>query len=76
MARKRHVQSAANRRREDGGIEEDMDAMKQAFREFIFSTNTDGSGKTDSCVRALEMALPKSQISGRVIKNEQRRHCR
>ena len=29
-----------------------MDAMKQAFREFIFSTNTDGSGKAASYVCA------------------------
>ena len=28
-----------------------MDAMKQAFREFIFSTNTDGSGKAAFYVR-------------------------
>ena len=30
-----------------------MDVMKQAFREFIFSTNTDGSGKAASYVCAL-----------------------
>ena len=35
-----------------------MDAMKQAFREFIFSTNTDGSGKAASYVRALDMLGP------------------
>ena len=32
-----------------------MDAMKQSFSEFIFATNTDGSGKAASFVRALDM---------------------
>jgi len=29
---------------------------KQTFRDFVFSTNTDGSGKAASYVRALEIA--------------------
>ena len=32
--------------------------LKQEFRDFIFSTNTDGSGKASSCVRALDMLGP------------------
>ena len=32
--------------------------FKQAFRDFIFSTNTDGSGKAASYVRALDMLGP------------------
>ena len=30
--------------------------LKQTFRDFVFSTNTDGSGKAASYVRALEIA--------------------
>ena len=29
--------------------------LRQAFTDFIFATNTDGSGKATSCVRALDM---------------------
>ena len=29
--------------------------LKQNFRDFVFSTNTDGSGKAASYVRALDM---------------------
>ena len=29
--------------------------LGQAFTDFIFATNTDGSGKAASCVRALDM---------------------
>ena len=29
--------------------------LKQTFRDFVFSTNTDGSGKAASYVRALEI---------------------
>lgn len=32
--------------------------LKQSFRDFIFSTNTDGSGKAASYVRALDMLGP------------------
>ena len=32
--------------------------LKQSFRDFIFSTNTDGSGKASSYVRALDMLGP------------------
>ena len=32
--------------------------LKQNFRDFIFSTNTDGSGKAASYVRALDMLGP------------------
>ncbi|MBQ6010135.1 MAG: hypothetical protein IJL17_16510 [Kiritimatiellae bacterium] len=32
--------------------------LKQSFRDFIFSTNTDGSGKAVSYVRALDMLGP------------------
>ena len=32
--------------------------LKQAFRDFVFSTNTDGSGKAASYVRALDMLGP------------------
>ena len=35
-----------------------MSVLKQAFREFIYSTNTDGSGKAASYVRALDMLGP------------------
>ncbi len=34
------------------------DMIKQSFRDFIFSTNTDGSGKAASYVRALDMLGP------------------
>ena len=30
--------------------------LKQTFRDFVFSTNTDGSGKAASYVRAFEIA--------------------
>lgn len=29
--------------------------LKQDFRDFVFSTNTDGSGKAASYIRALDM---------------------
>jgi hypothetical protein len=29
--------------------------LKQTFRDFVFSTNTDGSGKAASYIRALDM---------------------
>lgn len=32
--------------------------LRQSFADFIFSTNTDGSGKAASCVRALDMLGP------------------
>jgi len=32
--------------------------LRQSFTDFIFSTNTDGSGKAASCVRALDMLGP------------------
>ena len=32
--------------------------LKQSFRDFIFSTNTDGSGKAASYVRVLDMLGP------------------
>ena len=32
-----------------------MESFKQSFGEFIFATNTDGSGKAASYVRALDM---------------------
>jgi hypothetical protein len=32
--------------------------LKQAFTDFIFATNTDGSGKAVSYVRALDMLCP------------------
>ena len=32
--------------------------LKQEFRDFIFATNTDGSGKAASYVRALDMLGP------------------
>ena len=32
--------------------------MKQSFSDFIFATNTDGSGKASSYVRALDMLGP------------------
>ena len=32
--------------------------LKQSFRDFIFSMNTDGSGKAASYVRALDMLGP------------------
>jgi hypothetical protein len=32
--------------------------MKQEFRDFIFATNTDGSGKASSYIRALDMLGP------------------
>ena len=32
--------------------------LRQAFADFIFATNTDGSGKAASCVRALDMFGP------------------
>ena len=35
-----------------------MSVLKQAFREFIYSTNTDWSGKAASYVRALDMLGP------------------
>ena len=34
---------------------ETMASFKQSFSEFIFATNTDGSGKAASFVRALDM---------------------
>ena len=35
-----------------------MAELRQSFQEFIFSTNTDGSGKAASYVRALDMLGP------------------
>ena len=35
-----------------------MASFKQSFGEFIFATNTDGSGKTASYIRALDMLGP------------------
>ena len=35
-----------------------MASFKQSFSEFIFATNTDGSGKAASYVRALDMLGP------------------
>ena len=35
-----------------------MATLKLSFREFIYSTNTDGSGKAASYVRALDMLGP------------------
>ena len=32
--------------------------LRQSFTDFIFVTNTDGSGKAASCVRALDMLGP------------------
>ena len=32
--------------------------LRQSFTDFIFSTNTDGSGKATSYVRALDMLGP------------------
>ena len=32
--------------------------LRQSFTDFIFATNTDGSGKAASCVRALDMLGP------------------
>ena len=32
--------------------------LRQSFTDFIFATNTDGSGKAASCVRALDMFGP------------------
>ena len=32
--------------------------MKQAFRDYVFATNTDGSGKASSYIRALDMLGP------------------
>ena len=32
--------------------------LKQAFTDFIFATNTDGSGKAASYVRAMDMLGP------------------
>ena len=32
--------------------------LRQSFTDFIFATNTDGSGKAASCVRALDMFVP------------------
>ena len=37
---------------------ETMASFKQSFSEFIFATNTDGSGKAASYVRALDMLGP------------------
>ena len=34
----------------------DRASYRQSFADFIFSTNTDGSGKAASYVRALEIA--------------------
>ena len=51
-----------------------MAELKQPFREFIFSTNTDGSGKASSYVRALDMLgpiltkhCPKPIVGGSII---------
>jgi len=32
--------------------------LKQTFRDFVFSTNTDGCGKAASYIRALDMLDP------------------
>ena len=32
--------------------------FRQSFTDFIFATNTDGSGKAASCVRALDLFGP------------------
>ena len=45
--------SDANRRRKMLKRIETMASFKQSFGEFIFATNTDGSGKAASYVRAL-----------------------
>ena len=45
--------SGANRRRKMLKRIETMASFKQSFGEFIFATNTDGSGKAASYVRAL-----------------------
>ena len=45
--------SDANRRRKMLKRIETMASFKQSFSEFIFATNTDGSGKAASYVRAL-----------------------
>ena len=45
--------SGANRRRKMLKRIETMASFKQPFSEFIFATNTDGSGKAASYVRAL-----------------------
>ena len=42
-----------------------MVELRQSFQEFIFSTNTDGSGKAASYVRALDMLGPKQKKKGR-----------
>ena len=39
--------------------------LKQTFRDFVFLTNTDGSGKAASYVRALDMLGPKQKKKGR-----------
>ena len=36
----------------------DGNMIRQSFTDFIFSTNTDGSGKAASYVRALDMLGP------------------
>ena len=45
--------SDANRRRKMLKRIETMASFKQYFSEFIFATNTDGSGKAASYIRAL-----------------------
>ena len=40
-----------------------MAELRQSFQEFIFSTNTDGSGKAASYVRALPRAQALPEIA-------------
>ena len=40
------------------GLKSDGKMIRQSFTDFIFSTNTDGSGKAASYVRALDMLGP------------------